>query len=571
MALTQRRTERVPYALSNFGGLNDDSNNAALDDRDLRISKNMMFYRERLIGGRFGYIKDPFSAALNSGAAITGIYDWHPDRDADPRPIFIAGDKIYEDVDGTATDLSNGAAFTAGANNVFTFSTVKGKLYGTNGVDVPFELDFADAADAEALPGWFGNNRKAKYFHSQFGYLFAAGFTGTGDTGGSEGAAQHPMGIQHSEYNDANTWLEANNVEKAGGFATFGDEYVTGIYRHRDFMMIGTNKRTYPVAFTGDIYSRFAIQRALDVGLAHQRAVVSINGEYTFFMDPQGHVHQVREVARGFGDVGVSRSLSSKIRNYIANLNRTRIQYSHGAYLEDRGWVVFAVSYGVNQATHNDLMILDLNQFPLDEPDPRAARWMIFKNVPANAMAVLLRDRESDAASIPAVNGYQTLVFGTTTGWAKRFTESVSYDLADDDTQVEIETDMATKYFDFGVPAQEKSVVEAYFDVEPSSDDTGPTVTMEYDYSFRQSDPRNIDMAGNIGAGTPLGPASGAFVLDTDRLASAEQITRNRIAFVGAGTNVSMRLRKDLSGTEKWKMQQATLLVEQRGVTPENP
>ena len=68
----QRRIVRVPYSLNNFGGLNDDSNNAALDDRDLRISKNMMFYRERLIGGRFGYIKDPFSTVLNSGAAMTG-------------------------------------------------------------------------------------------------------------------------------------------------------------------------------------------------------------------------------------------------------------------------------------------------------------------------------------------------------------------------------------------------------------------------------------------------------------------------------------------------------------------
>jgi hypothetical protein len=567
MALAQRRIARVPYQLNNFGGLNDDSNNAALDDRDLRISKNMMFYRERLIGGRFGYIKDPFSAALNSGAAITGIYDWHPDRDADPRPIFIAGDKIYEEVvDGTATDRTDGSlTITAGANNVFTFATVKGKLYATNGVDVPLEKPIA--TDAVPLSGWFANGRKAKYFHSQFGYLFAAGF----DRDGSPGAQQHEMSVAYSELEDPSTWLETHVVQKIGGFGTWGDEYITGLYRHRDFMMIGTNKRTYPVGYTGDVFSRFPIQRALDVGLAHQRAVVSINGEYTFFMDPQGHVHQVREVARGFGDVGVSRALTAKIRNYVANLNRTRIQYSHGAYLEDLGWVVFSVSYGVNQGSNNDLMILDINQFPLDEPDPRAARWMIFKNVPANAMAVLLRDREDDAASVPAVNGYQDLFFGTTTGWGKRFTESVSYDLEDDDSQSSIDTDMATKYFDFGVPVEEKAVVEGLFAMEPSSDDTGPTVSMEYDYGFRQSTPRAIDMAGNVGGGTPLGPAADAFVLDTDRLAAAEQITRNRIAFVGAGTNVSMRLRKELSGTEKWKMQEATLIVEQRGSTPENP
>ena len=577
--LPRRRTKRVPFVLSNFGGLNDDSNNAALDDRDLRTAQNIMFYRERLVGGRFGYIRDPFPAALNSGAAITGIVDWHPDRESAPRTIFVAGNAILEDDGGGPPRVplvqTNNAAPQVGV--IHTFGVLQGKLIGTAGgttdaaANTPWELTVSGAApDGEKLVGWFGDDRTCRYLHAQFGYLFAAGFIGTTST-------RNAMTVHHSQLQDPNTWLEGSVVDKIGGFNSFGDEYVTGLFQHRDFLMIGTNKRIYPVLYTGDVFGRFAVQRPLEVGLAHQRAVASVNGEFTFFMDPQGHVHTIREAVNAFGDVGVSRSLTSKIRNYITDLNRSRIRLSHAVFLEDRGWIVFAVSKGVNQAAHNELLILDINQFPLDDPDPRAARWLRWTNVAANSMAVLSRDRRDGATAVggtgsaPQTEGFQQLVFGSTTGWVKRFadhpTSFVSYDEADDGTQDVIETELATKYFDFGHPTSEKAVVEGIFDMEPSEDIQGPTVTMEYDYGVRVSPARQINMTGNIAPGVALG----AFILDVDRLASAEQITRNRIALLNAGTNVSMRIQKDLSGTQSWKMQLATLVVEQRGLTPENP
>ncbi len=448
---------------------------------------------------------------------------------------------------------------------------IEGKLYGANGTDVPFELNTA-TPNATPIQNWYSDTRIPSYVHAQFGYLFMAGYTFVGATG-----TRNPMTINYSELQDPTTWLAGNTVDKIGGFGSYGDEYITGLFRHRDFMMIGTNRRIYPVAYTGDFFGRFAIQRPLEVGLAHQRAVASINGEFTFFMDPNGEIHTIREVARGFGDVGVSRSLTGKIRNYIFGLNKSRIHLSHAVYWEDRGWIVFAVSQGVNQSTHNELLILDINQLQLDDPDPKQARWLRWtslndNNIDANAMALLLRDRDTSAQSAPDRNGFQNLVFGTTTGWAKRFiadedTTIISFDEDDNGDQDVIETEVATKYFDFGAPVSEKAVVEAIFDVEPSSDIQGPTVIIEYDYGISQSRPRQIDMSGNVGAGVQLG----SFVLDTDRLASAQQITRHRLALVGSGTNASLRIQKDLSGTEQWKIQAATLLVEQRGDTPETP
>ena len=568
--LPRRSRRRVPFVLSNFGGLNDDNNNAALEDRDLRTARNVMFYRERLMGGRFGYYRDPFSAAQDGGNPVTGIVDWQPDRGTiaspnAPSTIFVIGNQILEDNvgDGTGTDHNAGpvVTITAGANNVYTFGQLTEFLYGANGVDQPWELK-KDGTVA-TIPNFYsgGDARTPRYLHSQFGYLFAGGYTAT------QTATLNNMTTNYSELQDANTWIVANVVDKIGGFASWGDEHITGYFRHRDLMMIGTNKRIYPVTYTGDIFGRFAIQRPLEVGLAHQRAVVSINGEFTFFMSPQGEIHSIREVAGTFGDVGVSRTISSKIGNYVSNLNKSRIQFSHGTFFEDRGWCVWAVSQGVNQATHNELIVLDINQFPLDQPDPRAARWLRFTNVDANAMAVLSRLADTATQTLPSANGVQRLYFGTETGWAKSFTEQISFDEADDGTQAVIDTEIATKYFDFGSPNQEKAVVEGIFDMEPSLDIQGPTLTIEYDYGTRQSISKEINVAGN---------AAGGFLLGTDFvnigvLGGTQNITRNRIALVNAGTNASMKIQKKLSGTQKWKMQAATLVVAQRGLTPENP
>lgn len=566
----RRRNTRTPVVLSNFRGWNDDNNNAALHDFDLRTAQNILFERRQLIGSRYGYYRDPFAAAIGGGNPITGIIDWQPDRDAAPRPIFVAGTAINEDDgDGTPTARTGTATITAGRNNLFTFGIMQASLYGTNGVDVPFEL--GSTGNAAALSGWYANNRKAKYFHSQFGYLFAAGFTGTGDTGSSEGAAQHPMGVQYSELQDANTWLEANVIDKIGGFASFGDEYVTGLFRHRDFLMIGTNRRIYPVSYEGTTWGRFPIQRPLEVGLAHQRAVVSINGEFTFFMSPNGHVHTIRQIAATFGDVAVSQALTSKVSNYIDNLNRQRIVYSHGTFMEEPGWVVFAVSQGVNQANHNELLILDVSDFQFDDPDPRQAKWIRWTNVQANSMAVLKRSTKAASQSTPLLDGYEHLVFGNDTGWAKRFTDTISYDEQDDGTQDAISTVAATKYFDFAFPLDQKSVVEAYFDMEPSTTDPGPTAMIEYDYGTVSSNSVQINMTGNIGESFNLGPDPNPFILDSSTLASTQNITRDRARFLNGGGNASLKLSQSVKDTEQWRMQQATLLVDIRGVSPDRP
>jgi hypothetical protein len=570
----RRRVVRQPFVLSNFLGWNDDNNNAALHDLELRAAKNILFYRERLVGGRFGYYRgrfgyyrDPFSAAIGGGAPITGIVDWHPDRDSNPRPIFTAGTVLAEDDgDGTPTARTGTATITTGANNVFTFAVMKSDLIGTCGTGVPFEL--GSAGNAANLTGWFSNARTCKYLHSQFGFVFAAGFTGTGDTGSSEGASQHPMGVQHCMLQDHNTWLEGNVVDKIGGFASFGDEYITGLFRHRDYLMIGTNRRIYPVVFTGDVFSTFQVQRPLEVGLAHQRAVVSINGEFTFFMSPDGHVHAIREVAGSFGDISVGTALTSKIQNYVSTLNRTRVQYSHGVYWKEHGLVLFSVSQGVNQGSHNEIIALDVNNFPLDDPDHRAARWIRWTNINANAMAILKRNTQAASQSTPQADGYEHLVIGTTTGWAKRMTETISYDEQDDGTKDDIQTELSTKYWDFGEPTDRKSVVEGYFDMEPSTEDDGPTADIQYDYGVKSSRARQINMTGNIGEGDVW---DSTFVWDVSRWSSTNQITRNRIRFINGGTNASLRLRQRLNGTMQWKMQSATLILELRGVSPENP
>ena len=562
----QYRKVRNAYPLSQFTGWNDDSNQTAILDTDLRIAQNIIPYRADLIGGRFGFHRDPFGAALNSGAAITGIFDFKSNKDASHRPIFISGAKIFAENaaadPSTATDITDVCAVVNSANALFSGVVFRDQLIvtqrgGTAATHVPIAIPAT--GNAAPLAGWFTNNRTCEYVHSQFNYLFFAGF----NRSGTPTSAQNPMNVAYSELNDeTGGWADSRFVEKIGGLSSYGDEYVTGLFRHRDFLMVGTNKRIYPVTYTGEVYGLFAIQRPLDVGLASQHSVISINGEYTFFMDPTGNVHAIHDVARGFGSIGIQ-SVSRKIKNHVSSFSRSMLKYVTSAYMSERGWCVWSVPYGVGATSKNELLVLDVNNFPLDEPDHRIARWHRWTGVAANVLATMTRDSNSvAAASEPSATGEQFLYFGTTTGWAKRFTDSISYDETDAGVQTDIQTTIATKYFDFAQPDDQKSIVEVRWNMEPAQAIIGPSARVDYDFGARNSNTRNIDMDSNLASGDVL---DSTFILDSSRLGSEASITTSKDYFKSAGAVASVRIDKALSGTQKWKLQQMVMLVEQRG------
>ena len=565
------RKVRKPYKLSAFTGWNDENNHAAMLDTDLRIAKNVCLYRADLIGGRFGSHRDPFAAALNSGVPVTGMFDFKSAKDTVQRPIFIAGNKIYAESSGadpsTATDVT-GTAVTIGSQNaltsgvVFNDTLIMTQRGGTGGTHVPFSI--AGTGNAAPLSGWFTNNRTCEYVHAQFNYLFFAGF----NREGSPTTPQNSMNVAYSELNVATAgWDDTRFVEKIGGLSAYGDEYVTGMFRHRDFLMVGTNKRIYPVTYTGNTLGLFAIQRPLDVGLASQHSVVSINGEFTFFMDPYGNIHAIHELTQRFGAVGVQ-SVSRKIKNYISGLSRSMIKYVTATFDQNRGWAIWSVPNGAGATAKNELLVLDVNDFPLDEPDHRIAKFHRWTGISANSMAMMTRDSGAVASSSePSATGEPYIYFGTQTGWVKRFTDTISYDESDAGAQTVIESEIATKYFDFASPDEQKSVVEVRWNMEPASSDAGPTAAIEYDFGARRSNSRVINMDSNLSGNDLL---DSTFILDTSRLGSEESVTTSKDYFKGAGTHASVRLNKALAGTQKWKLQQFAMLVEQRGETTES-
>ena len=560
------RKVRKPYVLSQFTGWNDENNHAAMLDTDLRIAKNVCLYRADLIGGRFGSHRDPFAAALNGGVPVTGMFDFKSAKDTVQRPIFIAGNKIYEETSGadpsTANDVT-GTAVTLNSQNalisgvVFNDTLIMTQRGGTAGTHVPFTI--AGTGNAAPLSGWFSNNRTCEYVHAQFNYLFFAGF----NRNGSPTTPQNSMNVAYSELNVSTAgWDDTRFVEKIGGLSAYGDEYVTGMFRHRDFLMIGTNRRIYPVTYTGNTLGLFAIQRPLDVGLASQHSVVSINGEFTFFMDPYGNIHAIHELAQRFGAVGVQ-SVSRKIKNHISTFSKSMIKYVTGVYDQERGWAIWSVPYGAGATAKNELLVLDVNDFPLDEPDHRIAKFHRWTGISANVMAMMARDTSAVAnSSEPSATGENFLYFGNQTGWVKRFTDTISYDETDAGAQTVIESEIATKYFDFGQPDEQKSVVEVRWNMEPAQTVAGPSAVIEYDFGARRSNTRTIDMNSNLVAGDVL---DSTFILDTSLLASEESITSSKDYFKGAGTHASIRMNKSLAGTQKWKLQQCAVLVEQRG------
>jgi len=562
---------RVPYSLNTFTGWNDENNHQSMLDTDLRIAKNVCLYRADLIGGRFGSHRDPFAAALNSGAPVTGVFDFKSAKDTVHRPIFVAGNKIYEEVSGADPSTANdvvGTAVVINAQNalitgaVFNDTLVMTQSGGTAGTHVPFTI--AGTGNAAPLAGWFANNRTCEFVHAQFNYLFFGGF----NRDGAPTSVQNSMNVAYSDLNISTSgWNDTRFVEKIGGLSAYGDEYVTGMFRHRDFLMIGTNKRIYPVIYTGNTAGLFAIQRPLDVGLASQHSVVSINGEFTFFMDPFGNIHAIHELANRFGAVGIQ-FMSRKIKNYTSNFAKGMLKYVTATYDTGRGWAIWSVPYGVGATVKNELLVLDVNDFPLDAPDHRIAKFHRWTGISANSLAMMARDTGSVAnSSEPSAPGERFIYFGTQTGWIKRFTETISYDESDAGVQTGIESEIATKYFDFASPDEQKSVVEVRWNMEPAQLATGPTAVVEYDFGARRSNSRVIDMDSNLAAGDLLDTT---FILDSSRLASEEAITTSKDYFKSAGVHASLRINKSLSGTQTWKMQQATLMVEQRGDATES-
>lgn len=565
---SRRRVQRESFVLSEWLGLNDDMNHAALDNRDLRRATNVMLFRARELGGRFGYHRDPFNAALNSGASVNGIFDFTSESDSVHRPIFVSGNAVLEeDASGDPSTASAVAGGTAPANTdqnaVWTNAFFNDALYIAEIGNVPLKIP--NSGNKSDLSGWYSDNRKPRYVHEQFGFLFFAGYETNSPTN-----TLNPMTVNYGELEQDDQWRETNIVQRVGGLASYGNEYVTGMFRHRDFVMIGTNRRIYPVSYNpqfGVAFDPWQVQRPLNVGLAHQRTVVSINGEFTLFMDPMGHIHAIREVARGFGDIGVSNALSAKVRNYVSNLNTSRIRWTDSAYLSERGLACWLVSQGVNQGSHNELLVLDLNDFPLDDPDPRAAKWFRWTNVIANTITTMRRDSASTAnTSEPDADGPEFLVFGTNTGWIKRFTEETSEDEDDSGTGDPITTEAFTKFYDFEEPANQKSIVECLWELDPASNDSGPDVQINYDYGMRRSNIETLDMSDAWSEGDLLGST---FILGQSKLGEGTGTTRTRTKFSDAGTLASVEMTKRLSGTQKWRLQRATLVAEIRGVSPE--
>lgn len=574
---------RQPFLLSQFRGWNDDQNNAALDDRDLRTANNVFLERANLLRSRYGFYIDPFGAALNSGADITGIYDFKSESDAKHFVVVVAGTKVYaEDNSGdpsTVTDITAGTGPPTGVpedgpDKITTGVVFKDQLLlcqseGTTGVIggsiVPTSYD-NDESTSATLSGWYSDDRKPELIHSQWNFVFTAGY----NTGASPTAVLNPMTVNHSELNDANTWLEFNYVDKIGGISTYGDEYVTALFRHRDFLMIGTNKRIYPISYTGVVGSRFIVQRPLEVGVAHQRSVVSINGEFTFFMDPRGRIHTIREAASSFGDVGIS-DISRKVRNYVNSWTRNRIRFVHGVFDQKLGTIVWFVNNGT------EALVLDVNNFPLEEPDPRLASWFKWTNVSANASAMLSRDSDpadtdtaaaSRTTSEPDSDGSEAVFFGTKTGWLKRFSNSVSFDESDAEVQDTIATRAETKYFDFAVPDSKKKVVRVDWNMLPASTNPGPSATWLYDFGRTQSNTVTIDMDTSVGTVNLYN--NGVLYNDGATYGGASSLTaKSKTRFINGGTFASLQINQFLSGTTQWKLQSAVALVERSGAIRE--
>jgi hypothetical protein len=505
-------------SIADFAGLNEDSNPNELGPNELRVARNCWRQGKRF-GTRAGVEREGtasgnYDAAISSGAAIHGIYDYRNRLASTGKLIVVCGGVVHTD---DATTLTKGAGVTisSGQNNKWTFCTHKNNLYMAGGANADTVTKWTGTGDLAKVT--FQNSGStdidAKYVFTKWNYGFLAGMNGTA-------VEDNPMVVRYSALNDMDTWPVANTIggsSAIGGLPSYGQTSITGFAEFTDntgdWLLILTDKALFPVLQTPDPLAPFYIDSAIANGCVHQNAFVSLGLDAgdAIYLSERG-IHSLRQSQRHGSKEHTF--LSWKIRETFETINRSRLKYAEGAYYPKHGVVLFAISTGSN-TTNDTILCLDVKN--TRELTAENARWYIWdvQGVKANVLATA-KDASTDASYIYA-GSYDGNVF--------RFNDTTYTDLG-----TGFEVRWRTKDDDRGQPHIEKGLGDIYVDAGPGGA-YQPTVQPIFDYGTRSGEALAFDLPE---AGAVFGTAR----FGTDVWGSADEIWRNRLYGKGYGYTV---------------------------------
>lgn len=541
------------FTISNFAGLNEDENPDAIAENELSAAINVWKHGHAL-GTRPGLERDgEFDAAIASGKAIHGLYEFRSGYDTNRDLVALCGGVVHTSDtatvgNGAGVTISDPGAGTANAGkNLWTFATHKNLLYAAGGAasDTPWSWDGSAGTNTEVV---FQNSSAAqidsKYIFEKYNYLFMTGMNGTA-------VEDNPTVVRYSAINDGTTWPVGNTfggTSAIGGIGSYGDEFATGLAEYTDnrgdWLLFLTNRQIYPITFTGLGMIPFRVETGLVVanGCVSQHAYVPLgidSGDAIYIS--QFGVHSLRQ-SQQFGSVAKS-FLSWKIRPTIARINRLRIGQSVGAYWPEEGIVVFGVPTGAS--THNNvLLVLDLKETP--EVTAGNAQWYVWEltgTFNANVISVVRDPADSK----------RYLYIGDTAGNVLRFNRNVFADLT-----TGYQARFVTKHNDYGAPGVTKGVGDLWVGLQPGGN-YETSMRFIFDYGRRSSSVRHMNMPTS-------NPQWNEVKWDEVSWGSEATTHRDKVFGTGAGDTIAMEFTHSVAD-EPFRVTMTALQVRGAGET----
>jgi len=306
-----------------------------LDANTLYASENVMIGNAGQAEKRQG-VAAINSSSLNSDATVTAL-GRHPFT-AGAKEYAIAGDKFYEDIDGTPLDRTNGKTITAGDDNVYSLVNAGGTLIGHNGVsgddlikwsasgniatlDVDSRFTTAEFWEYWDRRAWaaYTNNAADELWHS--------------DSGDNETWAATSFFNTGFNLTGVRRWSNGILVHMEQALALFQPTGIAATpYRKNDIVLGEDN------GGLGGSVSGYAIVNVPYVGQCFPRR----DGIYTF---AGGKIEKISEKLDG--------------GRYWDTINKDRLQESFAQIYPNRNEVWFWLPYGSGQTNMNHVMVLN--------------------------------------------------------------------------------------------------------------------------------------------------------------------------------------------------------------------
>lgn len=442
----------------------------------LQRCDNIMFELDGGITKAPGTVKIN-SAALSSGAAVRGAYDfWILGSAGTPvqRRVVFCGDKIKADLaDGIFTDVASGRVTTA----VPSFATFNDELILCDDANTA-PLKWTGTGSASVLGGSPPN---FAFCCEHKGRLFGAG------------VPAYPSRLYYSDpYNHEAGWSNYITIGTNDGSG------ITGISSFKDALIIFKGPKK------GSIYVLQG-NTPLDFSLSTLRkncgSAVWQNSIFQFqddlaFVAADGSIQKLSATA-AYGDFALGH-LSRDISKWlIDNVVKSRLRKCWSVNWESQGIAVF--TYPINSA-ENPNIVLSMDYRFGDKP--RFSLWSAYKDICVSACLAVDEDNASK----------QVVHIGGSDGFLRRF----DFDAYSIDQTYAINAVVKTPTMSYGSPHMMKTVVAGSIGFMPMTDDT---VTFEWHRDNGTYDSLQVDQGG----GDILAPTtSNTFTLNTSYLGGGQ-------------------------------------------------